>query len=194
MLTPAIAENYLNKISKALVDKNINILGEKTGPTEKNQAKPVIAQVSGTVFEQDNNLSAEVFGPYSLVVRCESKEQMIRIARSMHGQLTATIFHAPDRDLDDFRELPGILKTKVGRLIFNGIPTGVEVCHAMTHGGPFPATTDSRFTSVGTAAIKRFVRPIAYQDCAPGILPPELKDGNPLGIIRTINGKRSIQP
>jgi NADP-dependent aldehyde dehydrogenase len=194
MLTPAIAGNYFDKISKVLDDKNINIIGEWSGPTGNNQAKPVIAVVSGAEFEKDKNLSSEVFGPFSQVVRCDSKAQMSRIARSMHGQLTATIFHGGDPDLEEFHDLPGILRTKVGRLIFNGVPTGVEVCHAMNHGGPFPATTDSRFTSVGTAAIKRFVRPVAFQDCDPRLLPPELKDGNPLGISRLVNGKRTNQP
>ena len=193
MLTPGIAGNYHKDVSHALADKNINLLMESAEASGQNQAKPVIALMSGAAFEQNKNLSSEVFGPFSLVVSCDSKDQMLRIARSLHGQLTASIFHGADKDPDDFTLLPGILKTKVGRLIFNGIPTGVEVCHAMIHGGPFPATTDSRFTSVGTSSIKRFVRPAALQDCAQSLLPPELRDDNPMGIMRLINGKRSNQ-
>ncbi len=194
MLTPEIAENYRKEVALALAGKNINILTESAEASAGNQSKPVIALVSGAGFEQDPNLASEVFGPFSLVVRCDSKNQLTRIAGSLHGQLTATIFHDNEKDLNDFDDLPGILSNKAGRLIFNGIPTGVEVCHAMNHGGPFPATTDSRFTSVGTSAIKRFVRPVAFQDCPQSILPPELKDGNPLNIIRLINGKHSTQP
>ncbi len=193
MLTPEIAENYSKKVSKSLASKNTRILMAAAEDSVLNQSRPVIALVSGADFEKDQNLASEVFGPFSLVVRCHTRTQLLRIARSLHGQLTASIFHDADKDLDDFTDLPSILKTKAGRLVFNGVPTGVEVCHAMNHGGPFPATTDSRFTSVGTSAIKRFVRPVAFQDCAQSILPPELKDGNPLGIIRLTNGKRSSQ-
>jgi 2,5-dioxopentanoate dehydrogenase len=191
MLTPEIAENYQKKVSQALAGRAMNILMESTEHSLVNQSKPLIALVSGADFEQDQNLASEVFGPYSLVVSCSSMSQMVSIARSLQGQLTATIFHDAENDPDDFDELPGILKNKAGRLIFNGIPTGVEVCHAMNHGGPFPASTDSRFTSVGTSAIKRFVRPVAFQDCPQSLLPTELRDGNPLNIIRLINGKRS---
>ncbi|HBB90145.1 MAG: hypothetical protein A2X22_11625 [Bacteroidetes bacterium GWF2_49_14] len=193
MLTPEIAENYSNRVRKSLANKDTRILSEAAEASLPNQSRPVIAVVSGVDFEKDQNLVSEVFGPFSLVVRCDTKTEMLRIARSLHGQLTASIFHDADKDLDNFNDLPVILKTKAGRLVFNGVPTGVEVCHAMIHGGPFPATTDSRFTSVGTSAIKRFVRPVAFQDCAQSILPSELKDGNPLGIIRIINGKRSSQ-
>ncbi|MCB0608320.1 MAG: hypothetical protein KDD12_11435, partial [Lewinella sp.] len=94
-------------------------------------------------------------------------------------------------ELNGHTGLIDVLQSKVGRLIFNGMPTGVEVCHAMQHGGPYPATTDSRFTSVGTTAVKRFARPVAYQDCPDEILPAELKQDNPLGIWRTLDGALS---
>ncbi len=193
MLTPEILKNYVQKVSTSVANQHTTLLSEGTEATQSNQSKPVIAMVSGADFEKNKDLASEVFGPFSLVVRCDSKSQMLRIARSLQGQLTASIFHDADKDLIEFNDLPGILKNKAGRLVFNGVPTGVEVCHAMIHGGPFPATTDSRFTSVGTSAIKRFVRPVAFQDCAQSILPLELQDGNPLEITRLINGKRSIQ-
>ena len=113
---------------------------------------------------------------------------MLQFARSLRGHLTATV-HGAGRDLADFAELVAILRRKVGRLVFNGFPTGVEVCHAMHHGGPYPATTDSRETSVGTAAIHRFARPVCYQDFPQAALPEELQDANPRGIWRLVDGE-----
>jgi NADP-dependent aldehyde dehydrogenase len=113
---------------------------------------------------------------------------MLSAARAMEGQLTATIHGTPE-DLASNRELIAILESKAGRLLFNGFPTGVEVCHAMTHGGPYPATADGRSTSVGTRAIERFVRPICYQNFPDAALPEELKEANPLGIWRIVDGK-----
>lgn len=112
---------------------------------------------------------------------------MLELARSLHGHLTATI-HGTESDLAEYAELVRILERKVGRLIFNGYPTGVEVCHSMVHGGPFPATTAPQTTSVGTGAILRFSRPMCYQDFPQAALPQELKDGNPMGIWRMEDG------
>ena len=106
----------------------------------------------------------------------------------MKGHLTATL-HATKEDLENYKELVEILERKAGRLIINGYPTGVEVCHSMVHGGPFPATTDSKTTSVGTMAINRFTRPVGYQNFPDELLPDELKNNNPLGILRMVNGK-----
>jgi alpha-ketoglutaric semialdehyde dehydrogenase len=131
--------------------------------------------------------SEEVFGPSTLNVQASSRQEMIRIAREMDGHLTASI-HGTGQDLLEYAELVKILEQKAGRLIFNGYPTGVEVCHAMIHGGPFPATTFPNTTSVGTAAIYRFCRPVCYQDFPQSALPEALKDGNPLGIWRLVNG------
>ena len=105
----------------------------------------------------------------------------------MHGHLTATL-HGTDSDLQNADELVRVLETKVGRILFNGFPTGVEVCHAMVHGGPFPASSDSRFTSVGTRAMLRFARPVCYQDFPDAALPEALRDSNPLRIQRMRNG------
>ena len=116
------------------------------------------------------------------------KEQdLVSAARRLHGHLTATI-QGTEEDLARAHELVRVLETKVGRVVFNGFPTGVEVSHAMVHGGPFPATSDGRSTSVGTQAIFRFVRPVCYQDFPDAALPPELQDANPLGLLRLVNG------
>jgi len=132
-------------------------------------------------------LSEELFGPSTLVVGCGSPEDMLAIAQGLEGHLTATI-HGTAQDLAEYSALITILENKVGRLIFNGFPTGVEVCASMQHGGPYPATTDSRTTSVGTAAILRFARPIAYQNFPQAALPIELQDENPRGIWRLVDG------
>jgi NADP-dependent aldehyde dehydrogenase len=129
----------------------------------------------------------EVFGPSTVVVRCHSPAEMERVARNLEGQLTATI-HGTPQDLDTCAPLVAILEQKAGRLIVNGYPTGVEVCPSMQHGGPYPATTDSRSTSVGTAAILRFARPVAYQAFPQFLLPRELQDANPRGIRRLVDG------
>jgi NADP-dependent aldehyde dehydrogenase len=111
----------------------------------------------------------------------------------MEGHLTATI-HGTEQDLEENRELIAVLESKAGRLLFNGFPTGVEVCHAMVHGGPWPATSDGRSTSVGTQAIYRFTRPVCYQDFPEAVLPDELKNTNPLGILRMVNGSMTRDP
>jgi NADP-dependent aldehyde dehydrogenase len=140
-------------------------------------------------FLENESLMDEVFGPSTLVVQSEKGDDLLAIARSLEGQLTATV-HGTDEDLAAHRDLVAILETKVGRVVFNSFPTGVEVCHAMVHGGPFPATSDGRTTSVGTRAIERFARPVAWQDAPESMMPDELKDENPLGILRLVDGRR----
>ena len=127
------------------------------------------------------------FGPATLLVLCESDQELTAVADELHGQLTGTLFGTQE-DLQQYQAVYRVLSQKVGRVIFNGVPTGVEVCHAMQHGGPYPASTDSRFTSVGTGAIKRFVRPVAFQNCPDALLPLALKQANPLAIWRRIDG------
>ena len=138
-------------------------------------------------FLENPGLMEEVFGPSTLVVECASRDQMLAAARRLEGQLTATIHALPD-ELTAARELVALLATKAGRLVFNNFPTGVEVCHAMTHGGPYPATSDGRSTSVGTRAIERFVRPVCFQNFPDAALPDELKEANPLGLWRLVDG------
>ena len=118
----------------------------------------------------------------------DSKDDLLASARKLHGHLTATLF-ATEADLSDYRELVSILETRVGRLILNSFPTGVEVGYAMVHGGPFPATTASRTTSVGTRAILRFARPVCYQNFPASLLPSALQEENPDGIWRLIDGE-----
>jgi NADP-dependent aldehyde dehydrogenase len=138
-------------------------------------------------------LAAEVFGPATLIVRHSGRAQVLEIARNLGGHLTATI-HGTEADLHEFSDLVSILKDKVGRLVFNGFPTGVEVSHAMVHGGPYPATSDGRSTSVGSQAIFRFCRPVCYQGFPESTLPDELRDSNPLGIWRMVDGEMSREP
>ncbi len=133
-------------------------------------------------------LAEEIFGPDTLLVHCDSTDDYLRAARALDGHLTATLL-GDDDDLAANRELVRILEQKAGRLIFNGFPTGVEVCHAMVHGGPYPSTSDPRFTSVGSLAIYRFARPVCFQGFPQALLPPELQDGNPLEIRRLRDGK-----
>ena len=146
----------------------------------------MIAKVDGTRFLSNPLLMDEVFGPFSLVVQCEDIEQMKSVADALPGQLTSTLI-ATDQEIIANKELVNVILSKCGRLILNGVPTGVEVGLAMHHGGPFPATTDSRFTSVGADAIKRFARPISYQNYSDALLPDELKNKNPLNIWRVVN-------
>jgi len=135
----------------------------------------------------------EIFGPFSLLVECDGTDELTEVLKSFRGQLTASVLGMP-ADFANFREHIEILQEVVGRLIFNGMPTGVEVGYSMQHGGPFPASTDSRFSSVGVDAIKRFVRPVAFQDAPDSYLPDELKDANPLNIWRRVEGELSKEP
>jgi alpha-ketoglutaric semialdehyde dehydrogenase len=142
--------------------------------------------VEGNVFLKDPLLHEEVFGPYSLLVKCKDMNELQEVWRSLTGQLSTTLM-GTDKDFTDHPGLLGIATSVAGRVVFNGVPTGVEVCPSMVHGGPFPACTDSRFTAVGINAVKRWVRPVCYQNCPPALLPDALKDGNPLGIWRLVN-------
>lgn len=151
------------------------------------QARPSLFETTADVFLRNGDIGHEVFGPSTVVIRCASRDEMQDVAHRLEGQLTATIHGTPE-ELNAYAPLVTILEGKVGRLIVNGFPTGVEVCASMQHGGPYPATTDSRSTSVGTAAIHRFARPVAYQGFPQSLLPVELNDANPRGIWRLVDG------
>lgn len=138
-------------------------------------------------------LMEETFGPASVIVKCRDRDEMMKVARRLPGQLTATV-QCITAELSEYSELLDQLTETAGRVVVNGFPTGVEVCHSMVHGGPFPATSDRRFTSVGTNAILRFLRPVCYQNYPEALLPPALRNENPLGIPRLINGVRSSEP
>ena len=152
------------------------------------QAGAALFRTSAEAFLSDESLSAELFGPSTLVVTHDGTDKMLALARSLEGQLTATV-HGTDADLEANCELLEVLETKVGRVVINAFPTGVEVCHAMVHGGPFPATSDGRSTSVGTRAIHRFTRLVCYQGFPDALLPAELRESNPLGIRRLVDGE-----
>lgn len=138
------------------------------------------------------HLVEETFGPASIIVKCQDRDEMMRVARRLPGQLTTTV-HGVDAEFGEYAELLDHLTETAGRVVVNGFPTGVEVCHSMVHGGPFPATSDRRFTSVGTNAILRFVRPVCYQNYPEALLPSALRNDNPLGIPRLINGERTTE-
>jgi NADP-dependent aldehyde dehydrogenase len=138
-------------------------------------------------FSEERFLHEEIFGPATLLVQCENADEMLELARKLDGQLTATIHAEPEDEVLSERLLR-VLQEKAGRIVWNGYPTGVEVSASMHHGGPYPATTDSRFTSVGTAAIQRFARPVCYQGLPQGLLPAELQNINIRKIWRMING------
>jgi NADP-dependent aldehyde dehydrogenase len=146
-------------------------------------------QVSASDFIADASLHEEVFGPCSLVVVCDDLAQLRRALDSMEGSLTATL-HASDSELSRHADLVSRLSALAGRVILNGFPTGVEVSHAIVHGGPYPSLSDGRTTSVGSNAIYRFTRLVCYQGFADAALPDELKEANPLGISRLVDGVR----
>ncbi len=163
------------------------------GPHPDTEATAALLVTDAATWTGNARLSDEIYGPATLAVRCTSRPEMLQLARALRGHLTATI-HASEKDLSEFSDLVAILRRKAGRLVFNGFPTGVEVCPAMHHGGPYPATTDSRATSVGTAAIQRFARPVCYQDFPQAALPDELRDANPGGIWRLVDGGLTREP
>ena len=154
------------------------------------QAPPVLFDTDVNTWLSNEHLAEEVFGPSAMLIRAKSEEELLCVAQSLPGSLTATL-HGDENDLKRYRQLVAVLEIKAGRLIFNGYPTGVEVSPAMHHGGPYPATADPKFTSVGTAAIQRFLRPICYQNFPLSALPPELQDENPRHIWRTVEGALS---
>jgi 2,5-dioxopentanoate dehydrogenase len=148
----------------------------------------VLFETDAAAFLSKPELEAEIFGPTTLLVQHSSHQELLEVARRLEGHLTATI-HGTEKDLRDCADLIAILEHKVGRLVFNGFPTGVELSHAMVHGGPYPATSHGRSTSVGSQAIFRFARPVCYQGFPDDALPEELTDANPLGIWRMIDGQ-----
>jgi NADP-dependent aldehyde dehydrogenase len=188
MLHPNIAGAFISNKQKAVSQSNLEVVAEYAGDVKENYARQTVTTVSGDTFLSNPTLHHEVFGPYSLIVECENTNQLHEIITKLEGQLTGTIL-AEVEEISKYSNIVSALQNRVGRLIYNGVPTGVEVCPSMTHGGPYPASTDSRFTAVGINSIKRWVRPFSYQDWPNNVLPDELKNENPLGISRLVNGK-----
>ncbi len=193
MLHPGIAKAYKEKSQLVLNQPNVSLVSTAVDQQDEISGQPKVAKVAAEIFLSNPSLAEEVFGPFSLVITCKDIYQMTAVADALHGQLTSTLI-ATDNELSQNKNLIELIASKCGRMILNGVPTGVEVCLSMQHGGPFPATTDSRFTSVGGDAIKRFARPISYQNFNDSLLPIELKNSNPLHIWRTVNDQLTKDP
>ena len=192
MLHPNIIGAYEANKGKALSQKGLQLVAEYEQEVGNNMARQAVTTVEGGTFLDNPALHQEVFGPFTMVVQCEDKAQLEAIILKLEGQLTGTLIAEEDEAIA-FRGVVEALRNRVGRLIFNGVPTGVEVCPSMVHGGPYPASTDSRFTAVGINSIKRWVRPFSYQDWPNELLPAALKNENPLGIKRYINNQLSTE-
>jgi NADP-dependent aldehyde dehydrogenase len=190
MLHPNIIGAYENNKSKAVAQNNLTVIADYNADVKSNFAKQTITSVNGNTFLENTTLHQEVFGPYSIVVKCEDADQLEIIISKLEGQLTGTII-SEEGEASNYSGVISALQNRVGRVIFNGVPTGVEVCPSMLHGGPYPASTDSRFTAVGIHSIKRWVRPLSYQDWPNNLLPDELKNGNPLDIFRLLNNQQT---
>jgi NADP-dependent aldehyde dehydrogenase len=185
MLTPQIHEAYAQGRTRMEAAAGVE--------RETGAADAAVFSTRAETFLGSPALAEEVFGPSTLVVTCADLAEMEVVARGLEGQLTASVHGTPE-DFAAFAAIIALLETKVGRLVFNSFPTGVEVSPAMQHGGPYPATTDSRSTSVGTAAILRFARPVCWQDAPPTLLPTALRDDNPDKIWRLVDNQWTQEP
>lgn len=190
MLHAGIHESYQKGLASMAGVSGVRRLAVAEGAAGATQGEPAVYATDAASFLQQRALHEEVFGPYTLLVEARDSAELLEIARHLEGQLTATV-HGTDEDIAAATELLEILERKAGRLLINGFPTGVEVCPSMNHGGPYPATTDVRFTSVGTAAIQRWARPVCYQNFPQTALPLELRDLNPCGLMRLVDGQLS---
>lgn len=189
MLTENIYNSYCAGLSRLEKNKKIKLLAKGNSSTEPNQCQAALFETTGKNFLSDTDLAEEVFGASSLIVKCETEYEMEEIAKSIEGQLTGSLHLNKDQDEKLAKRIISQLELKVGRIIFNQFPTGVEVCNAMVHGGVYPATSDSRSTSVGSTAINRFLRPICYQNFPQTYLRDEIKDHNPNNITQLLNGE-----
>ncbi len=190
MLHPHIIGNYEKNKQIALEQDGLTVHADYQNEVAANHARQAIVTVEGETFLNNTTLHQEVFGPFSMVVVCNDATELENVINHLEGQLTGTIL-GENEELQNYTTVVDALQNRVGRIIFNGVPTGVEVCPAMLHGGPYPSSTDSRFTAVGIHAVNRWVRPFSYQSWPNELLPNELKDENPLGITRFVNGQNS---
>jgi len=190
MLHPNIIGAYEKNKQNAIDQEGLVVAADYGAEIAVNYARQTVVTVKGETFLQNTKLHQEVFGPFSMVVACENADQLATIISRLEGQLTGTIISDSD-EISKYQPVIAALQMRVGRIIFNGVPTGVEVTAAMQHGGPYPASTDSRFTAVGTQSIKRWVRPFSFQDWPNHLLPNELKNENLLGISRTVNSEQT---
>jgi NADP-dependent aldehyde dehydrogenase len=188
MLTPEICKAYTGGVARLAAHPRVKTIARGQAASGPHAGQPAFFSTEAQSFIADHALREEVFGASSVLVRCPDVDTMKSILEDLEGQLTITL-QMDDADLEYARALLPVLERKAGRVLVNGFPTGVEVAHAMVHGGPFPATSDGRSTSVGSLAIYRFLRPVCYQDFPAALLPELLRDGNPGGIPRRVDGK-----
>jgi NADP-dependent aldehyde dehydrogenase len=174
MLHPEIKRSFSELKQTILNQEGVEQFTESVNSVKDNYADQTVVKVKGETFLRNNTLHNEVFGPFSMVVSCEDTHQMVEIIEKLEGQLTGTII-AQDNELSEMVAVVSALQYRVGRLIFNGVPTGVEVCPSMNHGGPYPASTDSRFTAVGIHSVQRWIRPVTFQNFPFDLLPTELR-------------------
>ncbi len=189
MLNAGTLRSYSQGVQRLLQHPGVRHLAGAEQAGDQAQAQLFQADVS-LLLNGDALLQEEVFGPATVAVAVADEAELRRAVQALHGQLTATLIAEPE-DFQRFAALVPVLQRKAGRLLVNGYPTGVEVCDAMVHGGPYPATSDARGTSVGTLAIDRFLRPVCYQDYPDALLPDALKNANPLGLQRLVDGQHS---
>jgi 2,5-dioxopentanoate dehydrogenase len=187
MLTPGIAEAYAAGVTRVEGAPGVRVIATGQAGDGEHAPAPMLAEAPAELLS-GTSITDEVFGASGVVVRFDDAEDLVPHLEGLEGQLTATVHYAPD-DTESARRLLPVLENKVGRILFNGWPTGVEVSHAMVHGGPFPATSDSRSTSVGTLAIERWQRPVCYQDVPAELLPEAVRDDNPWGLRRRVDGE-----
>ena len=190
MLHPAIVGAYESNKANVVSQNGIEVLAGYSQEVKGNYGRQIVSKVDGKTFLENPSLHQEVFGPFSLLVECEDKQQLEQVVKQLEGQLTGTII-GEGEDVFNHKNVTSALQDRVGRIIFNGVPTGVEVCPSMQHGGPYPASTDARFTAVGVDSIRRWVRPFSFQSWPNNLLPDALKNENPLEILRTVNGVKT---
>jgi NADP-dependent aldehyde dehydrogenase len=190
MLNAGIHQAYQKAVQHIRVLPGVHVLaeGETEADADRTEGRATILTTTAPLFLSNTDLSQEIFGPSSLVVLCQTENELAECLESLEGQLTATLYASEAEIQQSEYDWVTLLQNKAGRVLFGGFPTGVEVSEAMTHGGPFPATTDSRSTSVGTGAILRWVRPVTYQSFPDALLPLALQNSNPLGIWRNVDG------
>jgi alpha-ketoglutaric semialdehyde dehydrogenase len=186
MLHSGICSSYTKGLTGMLAQQGLQVIAQSSSEANDMEAVALVASVHAKDFLDNTHFAEEVFGPYSLAIICDDKAQLKQCLQNLKGQLTSTIM-ATEKDIADFADVIELQHTLAGRILLNNAPTGVEVCASMVHGGPYPATTDARFTSVGTTAIKRWVRPVCLQNFNDNMLPDALKNENPLGILRLVN-------
>jgi NADP-dependent aldehyde dehydrogenase len=193
MLSPSIHASFDRGVATLAAHEAVETIARGQASSGPNQAVGALFQTSAAQFLSDRALGEEVFGSSSLLVRCQDLAELTQVIASLEGQLTATL-QLDDADVEAARTLLPVLADRVGRILANGWPTGVEVAHAMVHGGPFPATSDGRTTSVGTLAIHRFLRPVAFQNLPAALLPSALAQDNPWHVARRVDGVREASP